>query len=336
MDSKSAVVSIIAIKPQSMEELLNRLPFAPSTIYEAVRVLEKENLVRRENELILVAGGFKAKKIADIHILSLSHGIDPEFILKESTLSIWKTLEVERGYEDVKDLTGYSLVTIKNIISHLVEIGLVKFIRKKPVIAARKDDHPINKELQVLLSREENGETYHYPGTIPFKEEVVTPEELQKILFDRIGEGISVKNTGFLVKNGKGTVSILESTDEVPSLEELFLKKLLTTEGIEDLCIKILKTGEMDHDDLLKLSVEKNMVSIVGCYLNILNDIDEEIVSDEIIEKYLGLSDGEKKKTFLKQERSFGKNGWEGEYEKKWNIDLFLDLDAIRHGVRSA
>ncbi|MBN1389843.1 MAG: hypothetical protein JXA22_04270 [Candidatus Thermoplasmatota archaeon] len=336
MDSKSAVMSIIAIKPQSIGELLNRLPFAPPTIYEAVRDLEEKNLLRRKDALVLVADGFKAKKIADIHILSLSHGIDPEFIMKESTLSIWKTLEVERGYKDVKDLTGYSLVTIKNIISHLVEIGLVKFMRRKPVIAVRKDDHPINKELQMLFSREENGETYHYPGTIPFKENYVTPDELQKILFNRIGEGISVKNTGFLVKNGKGTVSIMESTDEVPSLEELFLKKLLTTEGIEDLCIKILKTGELDLEGLLELSVEKKMTSVVGCYLDILKDIDQEIVSDEIIEKFFGLSQMEKKRTFLKQERSYGKSGWERKYEKKWNIDLYLDLDAIRHGVRSA
>jgi len=336
MDSRSAVMSIIAIKPQSMRDLLNRLPFAPSTIYEAVRDLEEKNLLRREDELILVADGFKAKKIADIHILSLGHGIDPEFILKESTLSIWKTLEAERRYEDVKDLTGYSLVTVKNIISHLVEIGLAIFKRRKPVIVVRKDDHPINKELQKLLSREQNGETYYYPGTIPFKEEYVTPDELQKILFDRIGEGISIKNTGFLVKNGKGTVSILESTDKVPLLEELFLKKLLTTEGVEDICIKILKTGELDLDGLLSLSVDTKMTSVVGCYLDILKDLDEDIVSDEIIEKYLGLSYGEKKKTFLKQESSFGKSGWESEYEKKWNIDLYLDLDAIRHGVRSA
>jgi len=336
MDSRSAVMSIIAIKPHSMGELLNRLPFAPPTIYEAVRDLEEKDLLRREDDLVLVADGYKAKKTADIHILSLSHGIDPEFILKESTLSIWKTLEVERGYEDVKDLTGYSLVTVKNIISHLVEIGLVKYIRRKPIIAARKDDHPINKELKMLVSREENGETYHYPGTIPFKEEFVTPEELQKILFDRIGEGISVKNTGFLVKNGKGTVSILESTDEVPSLEELFLKKVLTTEGIEDLCIKILKTGKLDIEGLLELSVKKKMASVVGCYLDILNDLDEDIVSDKIIERFLEPSNKEKKRTFLKQERSFGKNGWESKYEKKWNLDLYLDLDAIRHGVRSA
>ena len=315
---------------------MNRLPFAPSTIYEAVRILEKENLARREDELVLVADGFKAKKIADIHILSLSHGIDPEFILKESTLSIWKTLEVERGYEDMKDLTGYSLVTVKNIISNLEEIGLVIFIRRKPVIAVRKDDHPINKELQMLLSREEDGETYHYPGTIPFKEEFVTPDELQKVLFNRIGEGISIKNTGFLVKNEKGTVSILESTDKIPSLEELFMKKLLTTEGIEDLCIKILKTGKIDLELLIELSAENEMASVVGCYLDILNDIDGELVSDEIIERFIEPSQDEKKKMFLKQERSFGKSGWESKYEQKWNLDLYLDLDAIRHGVRSA
>ncbi len=315
---------------------MNRLPFAPSTIYEAVRNLEEEDMVRREDDLVLVANGFKAKKIADIHILALSHGIDPDFIFKESTITIWKTLEVERTYEDVKDLTGYSLVTVKYIISYLEEKGLVKFCKRKPVIAVRKDDHPINKELKMLLSKQGTGETYHYPGTIPFKENLVTPDELQKILFDKIEEGISVKDTGFLVKDKEGTISILESTDKIPSLEELFLKKLLTTEGAEDLCIKILKRSGFDLEKLLELSVERKMASIVGCYLDILDDLDEEIVSDEIIEEFLEPSRKEKKRTFLKQERSFGKSGWEKKYERKWNVDLYLDLDAIRHGVRSA
>ena len=336
MDSRYAVMSIIAIKPHTLTELVSRLPFASSTIYEAVRILKDEGLVKVEDGLVIIGEGYYAKKTADIHVLSLSHGIDPEFLLKESTLSIWKALEEERRYQEVQDQTGYSLVTIKQVISYLEKKGLVIYRKRKPVIAVRNDDHPVNKELKLLLSERGESGVYHYPGTIPFEENYLTPEELERTLFDKIEEGISVKGTGFLVKDGKGTISILESTDEAPSLEDVFLKKLLTTEGVEDLCIKILRTGKIDLEVLLELSKDNEMASVVGCYLDILNDIDGELVSDEIIERFIEPSQDEKKRMFLKQERSFGKSGWENKYEKKWNIDLYLDLDAIKHGVRSA
>jgi len=37
----------------------------------------------------------------------------------------------------------------------------------------------------------------------------------------------------------------------------------------------------------------------------------------------------------LEQLKKYGKQGWEQPYETRWNVDLYLDLDAIRHGVRS-
>jgi hypothetical protein len=43
----------------------------------------------------------------------------------------------------------------------------------------------------------------------------------------------------------------------------------------------------------------------------------------------------EKTVVFLKDEKRYGKSGWEKKYEKKWNIDLYLDIGAIEHGVRS-
>lgn len=336
MDSKSAVLSIIAIKPHALNDLVSRLPYAASTIYEAVRILKNEGLVKVEDGLVIIGEGYHAKKTADIHVLALSHGIDPEFLLKESTLTIWKELEEERRFKEIQNLTGYSLVTVKLVISYLEKKGLVIYRKRKPVIVVKKDDHPINKELKLLLHEKEDTEAYHYPGTVPFDESFLTPEELERTLFDKIEEGISVKDTGFLVRDDNGTVSILESTEKIPTSEEVFLLKLLTTEGVEDLCIKVLKTGKIDLEVLLDLSIEKGMTSIVGCYLDILKDLDEEIVSDEIIEKFLKSPSGKKERTFLKQEKSFGKSGWESKYEKKWIIDLYLDLDAIRHGVRSA
>jgi len=336
MNSRTAVLSLISIKPHSPKELAKRLPYASSTVYEAVRVLETKGLLKREGRLVLIGDGFNAKKTADIHIVCLSHGIDPEFITRDSTLAIWRELAEERNFKMVRDATGYSLVTVKNVISHLKRKGLVTYTKGKPVVAVRDDGHPLNREIHRLLSREDNGRTYHYPGTIPFRESHVTPGELERILFDGIEEGISVRETGFLVKNDDVSIRILESTEKVPSLEEFFLKKLLSTEGAEDICIKILKTGDLDFDILISISRNKKLSSIVGCYLDILKNIDEEIISPDIIERFHKPSSKENRRIFLEEEKQYGKSGWEKVYEDTWNVDLYLDLDAVKHGVRSS
>jgi hypothetical protein len=70
-----------------------------------------------------------------------------------------------------------------------------------------------------------------------------------------------------------------------------------------------------------------------GCYLDIIYNIDRKLVSYEVINKFHdNVSD--KKYVFLKEEMKYGKSGWEMEYEQKWNVDLYLDIGAIEHGVR--
>ncbi len=334
MDAKSAVLSIIAIKPRIRKDLLNRLPYAKPTIYEAVRTLEAEGLLKTRDGLVFIGDGFTAKKSADLHILALSHGIDPEFIMKASTLSIWKTLTEKRTYKEIEELTGYSHVTVKKVLAYLKEKNMITFQKRKPVIAVRNDTHPVNNELYALQRENESGKTYHYPGTVPFREIYVRPEELEKFLLDRIDEGISVKDTGFMVKDDSGQITIVESTDKIPSLEEIFLKKLLTTEGVEDLCIKMLTSGKLDLDELISLSIENDMVSIVGCYLDILRDIGD-LVREDVVDRLLKYP-SRKRRAFLVEEKNHGKSGWEKKYENRWNVDLYLDLDAIKHGVRSA
>ena len=48
---------------------------------------------------------------------------------------------------------------------------------------------------------------------------------------------------------------------------------------------------------------------------------------DEIANEY--------KKKFIKGEERYGKEEWVKKYEIKWNVDLYLDIGAIRHGVRA-
>ena len=235
MDARTAVLSVIAIKPHSLKELVNRLSYAKPTIYEAVRKLENKGLLKTRDRLVLIGDGFTARKTAEIHILALIHGIDPEFIMRESTLSIWKTLTEKRTYKEIQELTGYSHVTVKNALAYLNTKGMVTFLKRKPVIVIRNNDHPVTKNLQSVFQEEEKEEAYHYHGAIPFRESYVEPEKLEKILFDRIEEGLSIRDTGFLVKDRSRSISIIESVDTALSLEEIFLKKLFTTEGAEDL-----------------------------------------------------------------------------------------------------
>ena len=90
----------------------------------------------------------------------------------------------------------------------------------------------------------------------------------------------------------------------------------------------------MDFDELIRSSIENELASVVGCYLDILNNI-ESFVSVDLVDRFLEHISRDRK-IFLKEEKTYGKSGWEGKYEDKWNLDLYLDIDAIKHGVRSA
>jgi hypothetical protein len=89
----------------------------------------------------------------------------------------------------------------------------------------------------------------------------------------------------------------------------------------------------MNYEVLLRRAVENTLVNQIGCYLDIINDM-KRIVPFKVIEIFSNtISD--KTVVFLKDEKRYGKSGWEKKYEKKWNVDLYLDIGAIEHGVRS-
>ncbi len=334
MDARTAVLTLIAIKSYPLKDLVNRFPYAKPTVYEAVRRLEEEGLLNVKDGLVSIAKGYRARKMADINILSLSHGIDPEFLMKKSTISIWSSLEKSASYKDIQERTGYSHVTVKKAVTFLRQNKLLTTLKERPILAVRDDTHPVNRSLKALLKKEETGDVFHYPGTIPFKEHLRTPGEIERILFERIDDSIAVRGTGFLVRDESGEIIILESVGTEIPREEFFLGKLLTTEGAEDLCIKMITYGNLDLNRVLSLSIERDLSSLVGCYLEIVNDIGD-ILPDGVIDTF-SQRPSRKRHIFLKEEKGHGKSGWENRYEEKWNIDLYLDLDAIKHGVRSA
>lgn len=139
-------------------------------------------------------------------------------------------------------------------------------------------------------------------------------------------------NTGFHVR-GEGKLCVLDSLEEDLEMEELFLRDIRTPEGVEDFCLLPIASGRLDYGRLLELAKEKDLVNAVGCYLDILSDTGVTPDKAEIEEIRKNLS--KRKSVFLREERKYGKSGWEGRYEGKWNVDLYLDIGAIRHGVRS-
>ena len=128
-------------------------------------------------------------------------------------------------------------------------------------------------------------------------------------------------------------MKILVPRTERLTNEERFLEHLFTPEGVEDFCILILASKDMDYDRLFMLAKEKGIESIVGCYLEILYDFGK-IIPEEVVEHFYKNS-RKRKRVFLKQMKKYGKEKWVKKYDEKWNLDLYLSREGIMHGVRS-
>lgn len=336
MNAKSAVFASLSIRPHKIGELIDKLPFSKHTIYKVLESLLDEGLIVKRKDkgrvVVEISKDYKTQKKREIFIQSLSFGIDPKVLLRGSTLAIWKQLGKPRTLKDLQKATGLSYLWTRNIVNFLLESKLVNLEKRKPMIAVLEKDHKINILLTQLTEKKGKTKRVFYEGTMPFEKLIKTPTEIEKILYEKIEGGLAIKDTGFVIK-GEDRLSVVESVDRELTLEELFLREIKTPEGVEDFCIRIISQGKLNYKRLLKLAQEYNVVNEVGCYLDILNGI-KKMVDLKVVEKFQA-NLGKQKTTFLKEERKYGKGGWEDKYEKKWNVDIFLDIGAIRHGVRS-
>lgn len=339
MNIKSAVFGLICVKPQTINSIVvKRLPYAPDSIYNAIEDMLKEGKIvkiKTDGETRLdIPKDYNSQKLKEFFIKSLSYGIDPEILLRKNTLAVWKSLDSFDNVASIVQETNLSEKSVRKILRKISDFRLIKFKKKKPIIAKKIKDHPLNLLLYLILQEKDFENRIYTPGSTPFEEIITTPDEIEKILYDKIDDSLTIKRTGFMVKGKKDKISILESIPEKQTLEEIFIKKLMTPEGVEDICIRILAYKKLNYDTLLKHAIEKNIVNPVGCYLDIINDINKQIIPKNVIEKFLkNLSN--KKYVFLKDEMNYEKSGWEEKYEKKWNVDLYLEIGAIEHGVRS-
>jgi len=338
MNIKSAIFGLICIKPQTISSIVKRLPYSKDSIYNAIEdELKEEKIIKIKTDgetRLDVPNDYDSQKLKEFFVKSLSYGIDPEILLRKNALSVWKSLDYFDNVTSIVQETNISEKSVRKFLRIFSDFGLIKFEKKKPIIAIKLKNHPLNILLSLMLQEKHVNHRIYTPGSTPFEEIITTPDEIEKILYDKIDDSLTIKRTGFMIKGEKDKIAILESTPIKQTLEEIFINKIMTSEGVEDTCIKILAYKKLSYDTLLKYAIEKNLVNLVGCYLDIINDINKQIIPKGVVEKFLK-NISIKKYVFLKDEASYDKFGWEEKYEKKWNVDLYLDIGAIEHGVRA-
>ena len=336
MNARTAAFALVSIQPLPLGTIAERLTYSRSTLYQAVEALIAEGLLVKGRhggaQVIEVAGGYAAQKLREVNVLALKHGVDPELLLRESTRSVWRAVKEPRDLKALTSATGLSQRWVRSIIKHLARAGLVRHIRRRPLVVVRSEGHPLGVALDAL---EEEG-----PRVPPvrlvnlgYEDMTWTPEEIERALHRLEGSNIYIRGTGFQVKGGHGPLRVVESVPGADSLDAIFLRRLGTPEGIEDLCVRLVASGLLDYPRLLRLARGRDMVSIVGCYLDILNH-EKTMVSDDVIaafERYRT----RRARPFFKPDRRYGKEGWEGPFERRWNVDLYLDIGALQHTVRS-
>jgi hypothetical protein len=288
---------------------------------------------KRGNGWILdIADGYHPQKMREIYIQALSHGVDPEILLRSNTLKVWETLKEPQTLDDIKNKVNLSGRWIKKLLRFLVDSNLVLYQKRKPIIAVLNERNELNHTLRSFTEKQSRKITY-YTDSLPFNDIIQTPTRIERLLYEKIESNLTVKDTGFQIRGKEGKVNVIESIDKEPDLESIFLMKLLTSEGVDDICIRIVASNKLNYNNLFLIARERDMVNIVGCYLDILNGI-KKFVDAEIIENFRNNISKHKTK-FLESEKRFGKEEWVENYEIKWNVDLYLDIGAIRHGVRA-
>lgn len=337
MNIKSAVFGLISIKPQSINAIVKRLPYSQGSIYNAIEeMLKEKDLIKiktKEGIKVDISRDYSHQKQRELYIKSLSYGVDPEVLLRKTSQQLWKVLDKSTIVADLSKETNLSEKTVRKIIKQFSKYDLVKYEKKKPIIVKKVLDHPIGNILNAMTKPENKTNRFYTSGSSPFDEIITTPDGIEKILYDKIDESLTVRKTGFLVKGKKEKIVVLESIPQHLANEEIFIKQILTPEGVEDICIRLLASKKINYEKLLNISIENNLVNLIGCYLDIINSINSQLIPKGVIKKFHN-NITDKKTIFLKDEKQYGKSGWETKYEKKWIVDLYLDIGAIKHGVR--
>jgi len=340
MNVKSALYSMLAICPAPLREVVTRLPYAEKTVYNAVEQMVSNGDLSSERRhdgvvIISIPKDYYHQRLSKLHMLLVTQGIDPTPLLSKTCQQIWKHIASQKiTAEHIAEKTGFTTITVHKYLHLLSNANAVTIISKKPLSVRKKESsEPACLLDEIITDEKTKKNTIYVAGSRPFDEEFLSPKDLQRKLYDKPHQSMSITDTGFQLK-GKGRHVIYESTPDDVDLEQIFLSSLVTIDGVEDRCLFILGSKKMNMNQLFAYAQKQNAVNIVGCYLHIIHDLSQALVDKKTIEMFSQHVTG-KTAIFLKQLKKYGKQGWEKPYEKQWNVNLYLDLGSIRHGVRA-
>lgn len=335
MNAKHEIIIRAGIAPISLKTLIQTTDYTAKAVYKAASELYKQKLIikinRRDTTTIALSSRYAASKTAELYFTAFIHGIDPKIFDCKSFHQIWQCLNQYQqvNIKKCQGRTNYHYQTILRTFKTLQNTGLAKIVCEKPFII-HLTDHPVNHRLRELHQPEQQ-ETITTTGYPVIKETYATPETIRRYLHNKYDKAhfhnisTSVPHQEFL--------EILHSTLNITP-ENVFINALHTSHGVEETCILFLKRGRLNMKKLLDISKEKDETNIVGCYLDIIHEFDAKLISQNIIDQFYHEKKNGKTKIWLKSEKQYGKEEWSRPYEKKWNLDIYVDIGAIRHTLR--
>ena len=336
MNAKHEIIIRAAIAPIGLKTLIQTSDYTAKAVYKEVSKLYKQGFItrinRKDTTIIALSNKYEASKTAQLYVTAFIHGIDPKIFDSKSFHQIWQFLNQYKQItiKQCEGQTNYQYQTILKTFKTLQKNGLVKVTCEKPIII-EMNKHPVNQLLRELHQpkQEETITTSGYPN---IKETYATPETIRRYLQEK-HDTTHFHDTIISVMPNQEFLEIFHSTPNI-SPEEVFIRALHTSHGVEETCVLFIKRRRLNMEKLLDIAKQHDEVNIVGCYLDIIHKIDEKIVSQKIIEKFYNEKNNKKTKVWLKSEKKYGKEKMVISYEKKWNLNIYIDIGAIRHTLR--
>lgn len=339
MRAEQEIMFQLAKGPQLVQNLSRDLGYSKDSIYSSVSHLEREGHLlkfRKGKEVVVsLSRSQEARKLAELYVESMAHGVDAEAFDQVSVVATWKHLAAPKdgSVKECVDGTGLSYESVRSAFHFFLDASLARIVTKKPLrIALQKSE--LNRRLEGRFLNPPEQTIFALSGAA-FRKLYASPSQVRELLLSDEGP-MMIHGVQRRVRT-RGPPRIIEVMQEEVTPETVFLRELHTADGVEDFCIQILGSHSLNFERLLQLSRERGDVNVVGCYLAILRDLNPDLVAKADGERFLPFISGGGPIVFLESEEEFGKEGWgEEPYERKWNVDLYLDLGAIEHGIRAA
>ena len=336
MNAKTAVLSLLAFKPFSASELRRRLPYSRLTLYKTVSDLVRSGSIERRRSgkavLFSLSQGSDGRILGRLLRSAVSHGIDPEELQREGTQRLVAALDGPMTLGELRKATGLSYDVLHRAIPMLISSGLVERTQGRPLTVRRVEGHPVLALLDEMRGGAPESGVRLSSVTAPVAISMMSPAALEDRLYSAIDGPMYVDGTGLLTK-GTDRLEVLMAGPDPATPEDLFLRLLGTPEGVDDLCPQLLRSGELDLDRLGDLAVERGRVKELGAYLDVLRDLGMR-VPEGLLERLEGHVSG-RRAPFPEWEEAIPEAERDRDIERRWHVELRLDVAAIMHTVRA-